>query len=110
MRSFLIFSMLFPLLVSGQINRSAREFAGDQIQQYIKTKLFKGDSYKAISLGELKPVQEKRKPEIVWSIEHTFEISQPTFSNQKAVPKTYRFQFYLDEKMKILRAETYLVN
>ena len=102
--------MLFPLLASGQINRSAREFAGDQIQEYITAKLFKGSTYKPVSLGELKPVKEKSNPEIVWMIEHSFEIKEHPVSNQKAVPKTYRFQFYLDEKMKILRAETYLVN
>jgi hypothetical protein len=102
--------MLFPLLVNGQINRSAREFAGEQVQEYIKTKLFKGSSYKPVSLGELKPVQEKRNPEIAWTIEHTFEIKEHSVSDQKAVSKTLRFQFYMDEKMKILRAETYLVN
>ncbi|HET6993478.1 MAG TPA: hypothetical protein VFI06_00790, partial [Chitinophagaceae bacterium] len=66
--------------------------------------------YKSVSLGELKAVREKHNPEIAWTIDHTFEISQPTFSDQKATPKTYKFQFYMDEKMKILRAETYLVN
>lgn len=98
-----------PVVAGAQINRSAREFASDQVQQYIKTKLFKGDPYKAISFGELKEHKEKYNDEMAWVIEHKFEVTDlHSFSDQKAPsPKTYTFLFYLDQKMKVLLAETY---
>ena len=110
MRSILFFAMLIPVFVSAQINRSAKEFAGEQVQEYVTTKLFKGDSYKPVSFGELRAVKEKKNSEAVWSIEHKFEITEQGFSDQKATPRAYKFLFYLDEKMKIIKAETYLVN
>jgi hypothetical protein len=98
-----------PVLTSAQINRSAREFASEQIQEYVTTKLFKTHSYKSISLGQLKEFKDKKNIEIAWTIEHKFEITPPHDSfNQKATtPKEYKFLFFLDDKMRVIRADSY---
>ncbi len=108
MRSLIIITLLFPIVTAAQINRSAREFAGEQVQEYVTKKLFKGMPYKPVSFGPIKEHKEKNT-EIAWLIEHKFEISekQSYSGRQASTPRTYRFYFYLDERMKVLRAETY---
>ena len=109
MRSILLLALILPLFTAAQINRSAREFASEKIQEYVSAKLFKSLSYKPISFGQLKEYNSKGNSEIAWTIEHKFEIADTKkFSDQRtSVPKEYKFQFYLDDKMKVLRAESY---
>ncbi len=111
MRSFLFSLLVVPIMSSAQINRSAREFASEQVRQYVTTKLFKDAPYKSISFGQIKSFQDKRNIEIAWTIEHTFEIteSRKTFDAKPAVPKEYKFLFFLDDKMKVVRADSYFV-
>ena len=109
---YLLFSLiLLPMFTSAQINRSARELASEQIQEYVTTKLFKDLSYKPVSLGQLKTFQDKRYPDIAWIIEHKFEVKESRKgTDQKSVaPKEYVFQFYLDDKMKVVKADSYFV-
>jgi hypothetical protein len=111
MRRFLFFVLVLPVFSSAQINRSAREFARERIQEYIVTKLFKDLSYKPVSFGELKAHEEKN-PEIAWSIEHKFGITEIQVVSDKRteILKPYRFVFYLDKKMKVQRAESFWSN
>jgi len=110
MRSILIFALLLPIFTVAQVNRSAREYASDQVQEYVTKKLFKGLPYKSVSFGELKEHKEKNDQEMAWRIDHKFVIIESdSFSGRKdATPRTYLFSFYLDEKMKVLKAETYM--
>ena len=93
-----------------QVNRSAREFATEKIEEYVQQKLFKNQPYKIISFGELKPYQDKRK-EIFWMIDHQFEIvgSKKEEAKKNSKTQTYNFYFYLDEKMEVKKAETYFI-
>jgi hypothetical protein len=75
MRSFIFLLLALPVIAAGQINRSARELASTQVQEYINKKLFKDQPYKPIYFGELKARKEP-DPEIEWSIEHKFEITE----------------------------------
>jgi len=106
MRIIFITLLLLPLVSIAQINRSAKELAGDNIKEYISTKIFKGDIYKPVSYGALQP--HKDNTGVAWTIEHRFEISE---TSQMPVHKTadvqqdYKFIFYLDKKMKVLKAE-----
>lgn len=106
MRIIFIALLLLPLAANAQINRSAKELAGDNIKDYINNKIFRGHTYKPLSYGELKP--HKDNTDIAWTIEHRFEISE---TSQMPVHKTadvqqdYKFIFYLDKKMKVLKAE-----
>ncbi|MGN6402788.1 MAG: hypothetical protein ACTHMD_20195 [Flavisolibacter sp.] len=105
MRIIFITLLLLPLLAIAQINRSAKELAGVNIKEYISTKIFKGDVYKPVSYGELQP--HKDNTGIVWTMEHKFEISnsQAPVHKTNDVQQVYRFIFYLDKKMKVLKAE-----
>ena len=109
MRSFLFLTLFLPVFGTAQVNRSAREFASEQIQEYVTAKLFKDLSYKPGSFGPLKVYHTKKSTEIAWTIEHKFEITETQkISDQKtATSKEYKFTFYLDEKMKVLRAESF---
>ena len=107
MRITLLLLLLFPVLINAQINRSATEFAKEQISEYITTKLFKRNSYQPVSYGELTEWQDKSS-EIKWSINHKFEITelQNNYGKKVAVQKLCKFIFYFDDRMKIIRAET----
>jgi hypothetical protein len=108
MRALMFLSLTFPFFSNAQINRSAREFATGRIEEYIVTKLFKDMPYKPVSFGELK-TRKENDPQITWTIEHTFEITETREADTKkaAIPQPHKFVFYLDNKMKVLRAESF---
>jgi hypothetical protein len=108
MRRFLFLALVLPVFSIAQINRSAREFAGERIQEYIVTRLFKDLPYKPVSFGELKTSGEKNTA-VTWSIEHRFEITETRIvaDQRTVVLKPYKFVFYLDKKMKVQRAENF---
>ncbi len=111
MRVILLLSLILPVIVNAQINRSATEFAKDNISEYITTKLFKCNFYKPFSYSELK-LWEDKNAGITSLIEHKFEITEiQTNSGKKtSIQKPYTFTFYFNEKMKVVRAETYYSN
>ena len=107
MRLFFLLLLILPVFAAkAQINRSAKEFAGERIQEYITNKLFKNQQYKAGTYGELKSYTQKNS-EIAWIVSHTFEITEKKFYAGKALPETksFEFFFYLNDKMKVIRAE-----
>jgi hypothetical protein len=107
MRLVLVLSIIIPFLSDAQINRSATELACERIKEYIETKLFKDQPYKAISYGDLKPVSQ-HDSKVAWTIEHKFEIETPVFTDKKMAVRTpHHFSFYLDKKLKILLAESF---
>lgn len=110
MRKTFVLFLLLPLLSTAQVNRSAREYAAEKIEEYIHEKLFQQLPYKSISYGDLKAYEDKRK-EIYWFISHQFEIVEPKIVDGKKASKsqTYNFYFYLDDKMRVKKAETYFV-
>jgi hypothetical protein len=111
MRSLLFLALFFPAFAAAQINRSARELASERIQEYVSAKLFKGFSYKPGSFGQIKVHRENNNPEIAWMIEHKFEITETKKEvGQTTAPKPYKFAFYLDDKMNVLRAESFFTN
>jgi hypothetical protein len=108
MRLLILLLLAIPFCSDAQINRSANELACDRVKEYVKNMLFKNHTYKAVSYGQLKPLS-KPNSHIVWTIEHTFEIEAPIFSDNKiSNPKSYNFSFYLDKRLKVLRAESFM--
>jgi hypothetical protein len=108
MRLLILSLIIFPSFCAAQINRSANELACDRVKEYVQTMLFKNHTYKAVSYGQLKPFS-KLNSHMVWTIEHTFEIAPSSFSDTKAEhPKSYSFSFYLDKRLKVLRAESFM--
>lgn len=110
MRKTIILFLLLPIISAAQVNRSAREYATEKIEEYIHEKLFQQLPYKPISFGELKTYDDRRK-EIHWLISHQFEIIEPKIIDGKkdSRAQTYNFYFYLDDKMRVKKAETYFV-
>jgi hypothetical protein len=112
MRMILFLFLALPFVAGAQINRSAKELACESTREYLVTKLFRGDAYKPGSYGELKAWNNPRSG-IAWTLEHQFEVTETNSSGyQKAseVHKTYKFLFYLDKRMKVLKAESYYHN
>lgn len=108
MRLLILLLIITPFFADAQVNRSANELACERVKEYIETRLFKDLTYKAVSYGQLKPHSQPHSP-ITWSIEHKFEIETPVFSNNKtSTLKSYNFSFYLDKKLKVLRAESFM--
>ena len=111
MRSILFLTLVLPVVVSAQINRSAREFASEQVRDYVTKKLFKDYQYKPGSFGDIKEYTIRNNANISWTIEHKFEVTKIHKSAElKDEPKEYKFEFYLDDKMKVVRAESYFIN
>jgi len=109
MRIIIILAFTLPSFLNAQINRSATELARENIQIYIKNKLFKDHQYKPLSYSVLKPDADA---ETVWTINHTFEITtSPVVSFIKttttSTTKLYKFAFYLDRKMEVCKAIGY---
>lgn len=71
--------------------------------------IFKAKPYKPIYYGELKQ-ENQHKSEIAWSIQHKFEIIDSQFVSDKkvAVIKPYNFSFFLDKKLRVIGAESFL--
>lgn len=112
MRSLFFAVLVLPFLAGAQINRSAKELASEKIQEYVVNKLFKNKQYSPVSFGEIKAVGNKRS-DIVWVLAHKFEITEGGPSSYERTVTSrhpYKFLFYLDEKMKVLKAETYYSN
>jgi hypothetical protein len=109
MKKILFLLLIIPAVVNAQFKRSATELAKETIRDYLTGRLFKNSSYQSIHYGQINACKEK-DPEVVWSIEHEFEISsnQPGANKKDSVQKIYRFIFYFDKKMKVLRAESFL--
>ncbi|MBK5269445.1 MAG: hypothetical protein JJE22_00395 [Bacteroidia bacterium] len=110
MRITFLLLLIFPFIINAQINRSATEFAKEKVKEYITTKLFIDNSYKPVSYSELNSFIEK-KSGIAWFIKHEFEITESHNDAGKKVfvQKPYRFTFYLNEKMEVVRAEYYYI-
>ncbi len=107
MRIIFCLLLMAPFLVKAQINRSANELAHENIREYLNTKIFKDRAYKPVYYGELKPDKEYNT-NVLWAVEHRFEITEPpknTDHNTVAEHQSYRFIFYLDKKMKVVKAE-----
>jgi uncharacterized protein YukJ len=112
MRSFFLFLlMLNAFAADAQINRSAKEFAGEKVEEYIVTKLFKSRQYKPVSYGELKSYNDKNSS-VAWIIAHEFELTEKKLhaDGTSTVPVLYKFFFYLDDKMKVVKAEGMYLN
>ncbi|HEV8286411.1 MAG TPA: hypothetical protein VGQ09_19015 [Chitinophagaceae bacterium] len=108
MRIILFLLLVFPAVVNAQFNRSATELAKETIREYLTGKIFKDQSYRPISYGEIKPRKQKDS-DIAWSMIHKFEITEiQTQADKKInVQKPHQFIFFMDEKMKVLKAESF---
>ena len=108
MRILLCLLFSLPFFAGAQINRSANEVARESIQEYICQKLFKNQAYAAGQYGDLQP-QNDRETYVAWSITHQFEITDSQYVSNKRIPvrTTYNFSFYLDKKLKVIKAEGY---
>lgn len=108
MRLILLLVMISPVFAGAQINRSAKEFAMDRVQEYMATKMFKNRSYTPVSYGQLKPAGQTGS-KISWLIEHSFEVElTKEVDGEKIIArKPGKLWFYMDNKMKIIRADSY---
>jgi hypothetical protein len=108
MKKMIFLLMLLPAVLNAQFKRSATELAKENIQEYLTGKLFKNQPYQAISYGEL-VARKEDDPSIVWSIEHKFAITEVEAGVDKktAVHKLHKFMFYFDNKMHVVRADSY---
>lgn len=107
MRILILVLLLVPLVHQAQVNRSANELARENVRTWLLSKMFKDQPYKPGEYGELKKIVSKN-PGISWMILHWFEIEEPEIDPQtKAhVQKPYKFAFYLDKQMTVVRAES----
>jgi hypothetical protein len=94
----LFFGTILCSSIHAQINRSANEFARENIRNYIETNIFPGSAYKPVTQGELIP--RKTGGEVVWYLVQNFVVTK-----KNGLQESGRFIFYLDKKMNVRRAE-----
>jgi hypothetical protein len=108
MRMLLLF-LAFPFMVHAQVNRSASQLAHENIEDYLRSKLFRDRPYYPESFGDLKP-QKEAHSETAWFMEHKFKVAEKVSEgSEKPVSidnHPYRFFFFLDKKMRIVKAES----
>ena len=108
MRIVLILLLIAPAWSLAQVNKSANDLAREVTREYLVSKVFKGKNYQPISYGELRERKDK-KTDVTWVLEHQFEISDKPngYDAPSSDKKTYSFVFYLDKRMKVVKAESY---
>ena len=112
MRIMLLLVFACPLLAAAQINRSATELAKETTADYIRLKAFKKQVYHPVSYGDLVDLNPTDKQSnLIWAIRHRFEIEETRMVDDKkvVVRQPYTFYFYLDERMRVVKAESYYV-
>lgn len=113
MRTILTLLALWcSLLAAGQVNRSARELAKENIGDYLSQRLFRGSRIDGLTFQDLKAYTSRNKTEIAWLISMGCFIEEQEFRGEKmrTVRRPYAFTFYLDRKMAVKRAESYVSN
>lgn len=109
MRVLFLLLISLPVASAAQINRSATELAKEKVGEYIVTKIFPGVTYKPVSFGALQNSTNLGQ-RITWCIHHKFEVldSQYVANKKIAAHKPYFFSFYLDKKLNIVSAESFV--
>jgi hypothetical protein len=109
MKTFFFFMFITISFLSNGQNRSALELARENTNNYLGAGVFKGQTYKQTSIGELKPFDIKSST-IEWMMDQKVEAIQTrkvSDSTSKMLKQEYRFRFYLDHKMEVIRSECY---
>lgn len=109
MRIVILVLLVVPFFATAQINKSANELAKEVTREYLVTKLFRGKNYQPIRYGELKAKNDKRSS-VAWTLEHDFEVTdmEPSGFNNFQNKNFYSFLFFLDKRMKIVKAESFM--
>ena len=108
MKKIIFLLLLLPLFINAQFKRSATELAKENIETYLTKKIFKGRSYQPLSFDELNAVK-KNDQDIDWSIIHKFLITESNTKDEKLihVQQPFRFIFYFNRKMEVVKAESF---
>jgi len=107
MRILFLLLLIIPFCTKAQINKSAIQLARDNVDEYVKSKLFRSKFYTSVSYGLLKERKDIDK-ETVWEMDHVFVIEEKhtVGSNPATSKQEYNFTFYFDSKMNITKAES----
>ena len=107
MKIAFILLLIISFSSNAQINRSAKELARENIQEYLNTKIFRDHAYKPVAQSELKPFREE-DPDILWKIEQRVETVEIQRDDKQVVPvrTTVKFVFFLNKRMEVIRAES----
>ena len=106
---FMIMFITISSLSTGQINRSAIELAKENTNKYLSSGVFKNRSFKQTSLGEVKAFELKYS-DIEWVMDQKIEAEETRMASDtksKTITQEYRFRFYLDHKMEVIKSECY---
>lgn len=105
----LLLLLVFPFVAFTQVNHSASLLAHENIQDYLKAKLFKDQPYHPLSFGDLKPDRDDQA-ETAWIMEHKFQVIEKKDKESKQLStldtQQYWFFFSLDKKMRVIKAES----
>lgn len=103
-----ILLLTIPFYTRAQFNRSAIELAHENIEEYLKSKLFRNKTYTSVSYGQLKEKKDADK-ETAWELNHIFTIEdgrQADNRDSTSTKQEYNFTFYFDRKLNVIKAET----
>jgi hypothetical protein len=101
--------LLLPVLSHAQINRSAKELAQENIEEYLSKKIFKNQPFQSGTIGELVSYRLNGAG-ISWKVQYQVDLkeNQPEADSTRKVPS--KFTFYLDREFVVLLADRWFKN
>lgn len=107
MRTLLFLMLILPTLASAQVNKSAKELAGENIEAYLQ-KIYKGQDH-TITLGEPKAYLSQGS-EAEWKISCRVTFTDVAGKKSSSQDAYSNFMFYLSRRMQVVSAEAYKQN
>ena len=104
-----IILLLLPVLTHAQINRSARELAQENIEEYLSKKIFKDQPIQPGTIEELVTYQPNRAG-ITWKVQYKMELKEKQSDGDSTHNVPCKFTFYLDREFMVLLADRWFRN
>ena len=101
--------LLLPVLSHAQINRSAKELAKENIEEYLSQKIFKNQPIQPGKIGELVAYQ-KNGVGITWKVQYKMDLKEKQNDTDSTRNVPCKFTFYLDREFMVLLADRWFRN
>ena len=109
MLRIVIILLLLPALSHAQINRSAKELAQENIEEYLSKKIFKGRSIQPGTIDDLVAYQPNSAG-IIWKVQYKMELKEKETDADSTHKTPCKFTFYLDRQFMVLVADRWFRN
>lgn len=105
MRIILMLAFLLPLTLNAQIKHSYNTLAKENINSYLKEKIFPNDEYQISDYGNVERFVSKTE-DLDWKVKYSITWGRKTEGDEKfEAQDNCDFYFYLDKLLRVQRIE-----